>query len=389
MQTTKRTSRWTQSLNLIPPGQELPFQTLRKSIAVGIVVIVFSLLWIAASLAVIVWVLLRGGLSPMVLLPLLPVGIGVGLFLLGVWLLTSVKEWTFTKEAVACHARSAFGRKEWEEPLTAYRGVLSKSEYHSGGKNHPSYTLYKLSLVHPAEKRRSVQLYCSSSREGFRREHERYARLFGLPALEETDDGVVERSPDELDKSVQELATEGRLKVQFDPSAPLPGKRLAVRTDEQFLHISTRAVLSPVLAVAFGLDALMGTALLVVGLTNALGVRAPLIAVGALMAVVGLVGCIVAAVVRLVRPQLSVSPDEVRKRYVTPWGSFSEQKIPAAQVEQAVVGKPTSGTGGNVVRVESDEQAIEFGAGLSDAEKRWVRDCVISVIIAGSGASAG
>ena len=190
----------------------------------------------------------------------------------------------------------------------------------------------------------------------------------------------MERRPEELDKSVRQLVREGTVRVEFDPSAPIPGKKLAVRTDEQFLHISRRRALSPVLEAAFWLDGAIAIVLLLATFTGAFGARAYLIATAASMALIGVGGCIVAAVMRLVRPELSVSPDGVRKRYVTPWGSFGEQKIPAAQVEQAVVGKPMSGTGGNVVKVVSDQRTIEFGAGLSDEENKWVRDCIISVI---------
>lgn len=378
-----RSLRKDATFNLVAAGQELPVQTLDKGSKVGGGCLMgFAVFWIAIPVIMIVVSLASGEGGWFLVIPALFVLVGLGLFVGGLAELKKVVYWDFSEQGVSCRKTGLFGEKEWSEPLGAYRGVLSKSVYHSGGKNSPSYTEYIVTLEHSSDKKRTVKLYSSRLQEGFRKEQERCARLFGLSALVETDQGVVERDVDDLDKSVRERVSEGAMKVEFDPSVPPPGGRLVVRPQGRELKISTAGSAMPrgVETFLLFLEA-AAIACVVIGLTGAFGAPTALAAFAAIGAVV-LPIILIAS--RVVRAELSVSPETVRKRFVTPWGSFAEQEVAAGDIEEVVVGKPMSGQGSPVVRIVTDDQTIELGAGLKVEEKKWIRDCIIAVISAPS-----
>ena len=86
----------------------------------------------------------------------------------------------------------------------------------------------------------------------------------------------------------------------------------------------------------------------------------------------------------VLKEELVVSPDEVRKRRHTPWGSTGGKALPADEVEEVIVGKHPSSPANIAVRVVADDVTLSFGSGLPRSEQDWVRDCVIAVISRGT-----
>ena len=369
-----------QSTNLIPPDQNLPYETDEESSG-GVGLIIFSIVWTAIP----AFMLFQAFTTEAPWFAFLVLGvfvlIGVALFLGGVSSLVSRRHWRITDSSVSCEATGLMGTSEWSEPLENYRGVLSESEYHSGGQNSSSYTIYKVILKHQDDEDRSVELYRSRSEEGFRKEQERYAKLFGLPALEETDEGIIERQADQLDKSLREQAAEGLLDVDFDPSQKPPGDNLRVRTEGDRLEMET-------LSGKFPAGCLMLTTLLLVGgpalaLGTALGyfdIASQYIWVGGVIFLIGLASVALAVAGKVISEVLEVSPEEVKTVYRSPWGEFGEACVPADDVEEVVIKEREDSTSGTLVHIVTDKRTLDFGGSLSDAEKKWVRDCIITVV---------
>lgn len=362
----------------IPEGEELPAEAEKEGYrgAGSVLTIIGSVMLVAGIGVLVVWFL---GIGGDLILGILLTGISVVLLPLALHQLVSHRRWRFTPDEVTHEWRGLLGSGQWTEPLSHYDGVLAEATYHSGGENSPSYTEYVLRLEHSEDEKKHVELYSSRAREGFRGEHERYARLFDLPALLKTDDGVEVRDPEDLDKSVRERVAAGKMEVTFDPSRPPPGRHLRVRVEGDRLAVRTRpgalgkaGVLVPLIF------ALVGGGLIV--LTVVPGVDAPpvlLIVVGALFALLGIAGLVFG---RTVVQELELSPAEVRSRWKTPFGTVGERAIPAGEIEEVVVRTPEGSQGFTMVQAVSDTGTVHFGFGLSQEEQHWVRDCVIAVI---------
>ncbi|MHC4591631.1 MAG: hypothetical protein ACYS8L_02925 [Planctomycetota bacterium] len=365
-------------LDLLPDAEQLPAHMEKHGSRVAAAVM-FGVAGLAACLAVAMFVAIPiGEAVPRVLLAIGP-AIGAAAFLLGgLHTQRSYKGWTFTPEQVEYRSRSLFGPKEWAEPLSAFTGVLARQEYHSGGQNSPSYTLYLLSLQHRTDKRRSVKLYRSRAQEGFRAQHERYALLFGVSALLETEDGIEERRPEDLGKSLRERVAEGSLQVDFDPALGPPSARLLLQIEGDTLSICTRGNLLgiPGTLIPVGVLILSVAAAAVALILGLPGIR-PLIPVGAIFGVLSIIAMVV---LRGLREELLVSPREVRSRWHLPWGPTGGTSVPADEVEEVVVRRTAGKHGSRTVQAITDAKTVRFGPLLTQAEREWVRDCIIAVI---------
>jgi len=365
-----------QELDLAPGVSELPLDVTRRGTRA--LAIVLLLLGGTADLGAIAVILthLAHGLSRTGLAAVL-FAVGTGLELIGAREWVRFEQWRFTPQDVTRKWLGLFGANEWTEPLSSYAGVLRRQEYHSGGKNSPSYTLYILALQHGARKDRSVTLYSSRSPEGFRARHEEYARLFALPALIETQTGVEKRRPEDLGKSVRQRVAEGSMQVTFDPSAIPPGSRLTVRVEGDTLTVRTGRN-------TFGLASTLGPAAFLLGGVVILVLRLwPRVRIPAALLPLAALGILIAAsafaALRLVSEELLISPKEVRKRWRHPWGTFRESAVPAGEIEEVLILAPP-GEQQTAVQAITDKAVVHFGMWLPVRDKEWVRDCIIAVI---------
>jgi len=109
-------------------------------------------------------------------------------------------------------------------PLSDYKGVLRWSEReltYLGEAGAEFVTRHKLTLVHPDETK-SLELYTSEVEADTRKLWKDVACALHLPAMYETGDGIVSRAPEDLEKSLRQLAMEGKISVDFDVQAPHP-----------------------------------------------------------------------------------------------------------------------------------------------------------------------
>lgn len=285
------------------------------------------------------------------------------------------RRWHFTQTQVECRQRGLLGRREWREPLSSYEGVLAMEMHPRSGDK---ATTYVLRLKHRDRKRRSVRLYVSTSPDGLRAKHEHYARLFGLPALTETKDGVEVRRLDELDKSVRERVAGGTLRTAFDPASVPPGKALAFHIGEDGLKIRTRGgVLGSTERAVAVLMLLAGPLIRV--LMWLWEVDAPIFP-PLLVVPSSLAGVLPLLADVLCVEEVSVSPKEVRHRLQCGRMSFRRSAISADEVEEVVVRQMPRHRWETAVQAIGDEGSVDFGRGLPRAQQDWVRDCIIAVI---------
>lgn len=300
--------------------------------------------------------------------------IGIGLFIGGLAGLVGSTTTTLSLERVSVTRKSLFGTRQWSEALTAFPGIRYRSEYHSGGENSPSYTLYIVELVH-ADPKKAVRLYEARAEVGVRGIWEDACRTLNRPAVEGEGASLVIRAVEDLNKSVKELAREGKLHVEIDLSRTPPAG-LSLRVDGTVLEITIQARRYAGMA-----GALIGFVVSGVFVYVGFFIRGAPIFFGLLGSVIMLVVLASLVWMLITQEQIRLAKDELHLRRRTPWGPTTGIRISAASVETVRVGRKEN-QGGTGILVETDAGTTPLGVGLSSGCLEWLRNCILKVIAA-------
>ena len=143
----------------------------------------------------------------------------------------------FDGKRVTVVYRSGRGKKfSYKEALGKYQGVRFRIEFFMFG--FLNRNRYIVELYHKNPKK-IIPLYISTSDRNIRQKWEDYARNLNLPAIVETDEGVVVREISDFGKSIKEMADKWNLKQKFNPKAPVP-KSLIVKNKDRKIIIKIR-----------------------------------------------------------------------------------------------------------------------------------------------------
>lgn len=330
----------------------------------------FACFWGGMPTLMLIRSLQSGSFEPAMLFTLIFTAIGTALFLTGLWLTTRRVSTTIHADRIEQARRSIFGHHSWSEPLSSFPGIAYRSEYHSGGKNSSSYTLYIVELHHADSKKRIV-LFSSKSDHGVRQIWEDCCRQLGLPALEDDGGEMRARAAEDLDKSVKELAAEGKIAVTFDPAAP-PPSGILLKVDQGTLRIELQASPMPIWGALIALSipavfiylGFFGPAPFVFGIFGT-----------AFMLIFG-----VAVLWNLFTHEvIELDRDGIRLLRASRRGDMKGQSIKAADVESVTVGSD-DGRQQKTVRIQTDLQTHKAGAGLKEDALAWLRDCILTVL---------
>lgn len=131
----------------------------------------------------------------------------------------------------------------WSEPVFAFKGVLRrKYTVTTGAGEHSTFATYQDVILDHPDKDKTLLVYrtsVESEDKDIRKLWEVTARALNLLALEKTDEEIVTRAPEDLDKSIRDLAAEGKISVDFDPNATPPrGIELSRIRDEMTVTLT-------------------------------------------------------------------------------------------------------------------------------------------------------
>ncbi|MGN0914204.1 MAG: hypothetical protein ACI4OW_04845 [Alphaproteobacteria bacterium] len=116
--------------------------------------------------------------------------------------------------------RPVFGEKKtYKDKIKNYEGVRLRIEFFQFGMLNKNK--YIIELYHK-NSFKTIPLYISTSGKYIRKKWEYYARMLNMPTLIMTDEGMVSRDIEDLNKSIKEMAEKWHLANQFDDRAPLP-----------------------------------------------------------------------------------------------------------------------------------------------------------------------
>lgn len=160
--------------------------------------------------------------------PINPYFFDVVITLLGLWIVVSLifsyirykKVSIDDKGNVSVVHRPVFGeKKSYKDKIKNYEGVRLRIEFFQFGMLNKNK--YIIELYHK-NSFKTIPLYISTSNKGIRKKWEYYARMLNMPTVIMTDEGMVSRDIEDLNKSIKEMAEKWHLSNQFDDRAPLP-----------------------------------------------------------------------------------------------------------------------------------------------------------------------
>lgn len=391
-------------------GRSLPISYREKGSGAGIFIMGMGAFFTAIPGSTIILQIKKHTFNPAILIVGLFAVVGIVIFLLGLRLFFSRTRFEITNKEVTYKSfgdlataslndlKSIVGKKEeWTEPLGSYAGVVCREEFHSGGKNHSSYTLRLIFLKHKDNSKKDIELYRAKSDTGLRQEAENFAKLFKLPMLSEDasdQEGFIsQRAPNELDKSIKDLAAEGKISTDFNPSTSIPGKKLRLIKESggyavytSFFEINGKVPKGVYLCVMLPVIPFV---LFIFKITKGFHWLHAL-TWGPVIPLFVLTGIIagVAARIGFSHEILRVSRTMIILEQWFFGRKLSYKSLEADAIEEVVIKKEMrdknaggSGGGGfNVLRIISDSDTINFGAHLSDEEQNWVKNLITHVI---------
>lgn len=353
--------------------EQLPPTHVEKgSKGLGIFLICFALFWGGIPTFALAKAIANGKFTPGLLFLLIFFAIGVALFIFGFNQFFSKTVTTIDSEKVSVKSKSLFGKKHWSEPLSNYEGIMSRSEYHSGGRDRTSYTLYIVELYHKDRDKR-VDLYESRSDEGVRTIWEDCCRNLSLPAIEESSSGLIKRDVEDLDKSVRELAREGKVKMDFDPrQQPPAGITARVEGDVLALTVLKKRVSVP--------GALIGLIVLSIPIYFSFFEKKIPIIFG-VMGIAFIAIIILGTLWELItKPQIRIANDRINVIRLTPWGKTKGSQVAISEIEMVKVGKEDGQQQREAVIISTDSGELTVGEGLSRDALEWLKSCITRVI---------
>ena len=343
--------------------------------AAGIFLILFSLFWGGIPGIIFIGLVTSGEFEPTMLFVLLFPIIGIGIFLGGLYTMTYQQTIRIDATSVSRDSKSIFGHKFWTEPLDRYSGVLSRTEHRSGGKNSSSYTAYIVELYHEDKKKR-ILLYESRSGSGFRKIWEDYCRQLNKPAMERSGNKMFTRDVTDLDKSVRELAQEGKVSVNFDPKAP-PPKGFDARVVRDQLRVAlpkkNTSIIGLIISVLFcGVFIFIGfwvdDAPVIFGI------------IGIILVLIFIAAGIWQSITRNV---VLIGRNEIKILQETPWGETTGSILKTDEIEEVRIGQMTHGTKQMAVQLVTDHNTRKIGVGLPRESQEWLKNCILAVITRG------
>ncbi len=338
----------------------------------GVFLVIFALIRGGIPGLIFISIISSGEYDPAMLFILLFPAIGIGILLFGLYNLTFRETIRIDATNVTRETQSIFGYKYWTEPLQRYPGILQRTERRSGGKNSSSYTLHIVELHHE-EKKKRITLYESRSPNGFRKIWEDYCRQLNKPALEGGKGNMVSRAVEDLDKSVRDLAREGKLEVDFDSRKPPPAG-FDLRVDSDQLRVTLPRTKSSIIGSLF-IMAFAGVFIFI-----GFGIDDAPVAFG----IIGLLFLLLVlgglAWSRVTRQVLQIGRDRVRIFHETPWGDTAGKVLDARQIETVRIGHVRSKGERDGVLLVTDEATKKIGEGLPPEAQNWLKNCILAVI---------
>ena len=267
-------------------------------------------------------------------------------------------------------------KRGYVEKISTYEGVRYRIEFYQFGFLNKNRYIVELYHRDPAK---IVPLYISMSDKHVRRIWEYYAKAFNLPTLVTTDEGLVRRNVEDLDKSLITLAKAGKVKDDYDADERLPAGIAYVRKKDKIILKARKIIWDAYNFIALGalLFLLLAVAVLSFG-TSFRQAFSPL-ELGAFYLAVGIV-FVVAVFVLFRKDKLVIKKHKLVHTHKYLLFSHKNDEILKKDIE-AIEVSVNPATGRQCVAVISDAKTITFAKKVPLEGLRRIRKFLIHVVI--------
>lgn len=343
---------------------------LSPSKAIAITQLVFGGVWLSFSLSF-VFAFGSAPIYVMAFVALFPL-LGIAMVVGALSMLRRRRTVRFEQDSVWVRERKWFTTEEWYAPYSDYEGVLWR-EYTRRSKN-SSTTFQIIELKHP-DADKTLPLLISTKKKSPREAWNEYARKLGLTALRESGDDMIERSVDDLGKSLKDLSQENKVDAAWDPNEAVPdglmtepislpegdGLKVTVTAPLYPLTVKVLFYAAPALFIAIGLLVPQAWLAAVAG--------------GSFMALVWFTmrhGDKASRFILLTRDEITIHDGSKSK-------GKAERTIALDDIAGITVQRSRSGMGPEL-RIGSRKDEIPFGQGMSKDALDWLKRYLTAAI---------
>lgn len=333
----------------------------------------FASIWLVVS-ASIFTAFLSAPVGVQVFAALFPV-LGVVLVLYFLYGVLRSRHVRFDDRGVTVYERKWFKEWSWSAPYSEFEGVLLRERTVRANKQPEVVQIIELSHTDPAKR---IPLYIEPGNKPPRAIWEALARKLDLPTIrQDLRRGLRKRPVDELDRPIRELAQSDKLPLGYTPEEPVP-RGLRVETIEGQSGDQDDAFVVVLLAPRWAWWVWLLAAAPGLGLAGA-GLQTeawPMVAVG--VAALAPVLCLIWLDHAYPRA-LVVTREQMIIRDPWRFGRGRKKSLAMDEIETVRIARAGAGLGAEL-RIASDRDALETGAGLSQHALDWLARFVISAI---------
>ena len=302
--------------------------------------------------------------------------VGLGMVIVSVFSYIRYKKFIFDGKFMTIIWRPVFGNKKIiKENIKNFGGVRFRITFFQSGFLTKNKYIIELYHKDPAK---IVPLYISTSPKNVRRKWKEYARYFEMPALINTDEGLMSKDIKNLDKSIKDMAKLGYIVDDFDSYAPLPRPIAYVRKKDKIVLKARKIVWDAYNIAAWFAIFILGLGI-IASITNPSFTENSSPAFWWMEAVAFAI--IVAAVFilfrkeKLVKKKKKIVNTHKYMLFSTKHDEMMKKDIESIEVTE----NPASGR--FFVSVSSEEKTITFGSKLPIKDLLWIKKFLIHEVI--------
>jgi len=304
--------------------------------------------------------------------------IGLGMVMASIASYIRYKKIMFDGKNVEVVYRPVFGAKtSFKESIKAYLGVRLRIELFQLGLINKNR--YIVELYHKDPKK-IIPLYISTSGKNIRRIWEKYAQSLNLPALLNTDSGLISRDVKNLRKSVKEMAELGYIIDEYHHHDVIPPSVVFVCKQDKIVLKARKIVWDAYNILAWLAIFAIGSLLLLSGLGfETLSKTFSLHTIYTLW-VAGIVLIVVTVFILFRKEKIVIKPHKIVNTHKYMLFSTKHDEMAKDDIEAIeITENPVSGR--FYVAIHSGEKTISFGAKLPIDDLRWIKKFLLHEII--------
>lgn len=300
------------------------------------------------------------------------------IFIIGAWIVSALfmsyiryRKILFDGKNIQIVDRQIGGKKNiYKEALKNYEGVQLRIEFFQFGflnKNR-----YIIELRHK-NLHKVAPLYISTSGKNIRSKWKYYAKKLNLPALILTNDGLVKRDVEDLDKSVKELFREGKLKNDYNAADSLPESVILVRKKDKTVIKMAKILWDAYNIIAWGIIILAAAALLAFVFAYDGGFSSTVFVIGSLLVLL----CAIISLFR--RDKIAIKKHKLVIVHKFPLRNLKKDEINKNDIE-AIVVTENPATGRYFLSITSNTKNVIFGKKMPAEALDWIRKYLVNNI---------